>query len=53
MFADFLSWIENYNQYIVSEWNEQASQKSVDEDMSKAVDSIVSAEDNFIEVENA
>jgi hypothetical protein len=53
MFADFLSWVENYNQYIVSEWNEQASQKSIDEDMSSAVDSIVNAEDNFIEVENA
>ena len=53
MFADFLSWVENYNQYIVSEWNEQASQKSIDEDMSNAVDSIVNAEDNFIEVENA
>jgi hypothetical protein len=37
----------------VSEWNEQASQKSIDEDMSNAVDSIVNAEDNFIEVENA
>ena len=53
MFADFLSWVENYNQYIVSEGNEQASQKSIDEDMSNAVDSIVNAEDNFIEVENA
>ena len=53
MFADFLAWIENYNQYIVSEWSEQASQKSIDEDMSSAVESIVNAEDNFIEVENA
>ena len=53
MFAYLRSWVENYNQYIVSEWNEQASQKSIDEDMSNAVDSIVNAEDNFIEVENA
>jgi hypothetical protein len=53
MFGDFLAWVENYNQYIVSEWNEQASQKSIDEDMSTAVSDIVDAEDNFIEVENA
>ena len=45
-----LAWVENYNQYIVSEWNEQAS-KSIDEDMSTAVSDIIDAEDNFIEVE--
>ena len=53
MFGDFLAWVENYNQYIVSEWNEQASQNSIDEDMSTAVSDIIAAEDNFIEVENA
>ena len=53
MFGDFLAWVENYNQYIVSEWNEQASQNSIDEDMSTAVSDIIDAEDNFIEVENA
>ena len=53
MFGDFLSWVENYNQYIVSEWSEQASQNSIDDDMSNAVSDIIDAEDNFIEVENA
>jgi len=53
MFADFLSWIENYNQYIVSEWNVEASQKAVDEDMANAVSDIVEEDNNFIEVENA
>jgi len=53
MFGDFLSWVENYNQYIVSEWSEKASQNSIDDDMSNAVSDIIDAEDNFIEVENA
>ena len=53
MFADFLSWIENYNQYIVSEWNVEASQKAVDEDMTNAVSNIIEDDSDFVEVDKS
>ena len=52
MFADFLAWVENYNQYIVSEWNEGASKKSIDEDMTTVVSDIIEDDNEFIEVQS-
>tara|TARA_R100000742_G_C4278178_1_gene100710 strand:+ start:650 stop:1582 length:933 start_codon:yes stop_codon:yes gene_type:complete len=51
IFGDFMSWIQNYNQYIVNEWSTNASQKSVDSDMSQIVDDIVTDDNAFIDVE--
>ena len=53
MFADFLSWIENYNQYIVSEWNVEASAKAVDEDMATAVSNIIEDDSDFVDVDKS
>jgi len=40
MFADFLSWVENYNTYILNSWSEKANAKMQDEDVD-VVDDIV------------
>ena len=39
-FANFLAWVENYNSYIINEWDSQASQKHSDEDNSVVGDFI-------------
>jgi hypothetical protein len=40
MFADFLSWVDNYNTYILNSWSEKANAKMQDEDVD-VVDDIV------------
>ena len=39
-FANFLAWVENYNSYIINEWDAQANQKYDDEDNSVVGDFI-------------
>ena len=39
-FANFLAWVENYNSYIINEWDSQASQKHSEEDNSVVGDFI-------------
>ena len=40
MFANFLSWVDNYNTYILNSWSEKANAKMADEDVD-VVDDIV------------
>ena len=43
MFADFLAWLDNYNQYILNLWSEKANSKMEDDDMDM-VDNLVDIE---------
>jgi len=43
MFGDFLSWVDNYNDYIVSKWAEKANSHMDDEDVD-VVDTMVDIE---------
>ena len=43
LFADFMAWIDNYNNYIVNAWAEKANSKMEDEDVD-VVDGIVDIE---------
>jgi hypothetical protein len=43
MFGDFLSWVDNYNDYIVSKWAEKANSHMDDEDVD-VVDAMVDIE---------
>ena len=42
-FADFVSWVDNYNQYIMNKWDEKANSHMDDEDVD-VVDGIVDIE---------
>jgi hypothetical protein len=37
-FADFVSWVQNYNEYILNAWSENANRDMKDEDMSTVED---------------
>jgi len=37
-FADFVSWVQNYNEYIINAWSENANRDIKDEDMSTVED---------------
>lgn len=43
MFADFMSWIDNYNNYIVNAWSEKAN-SHIDEEDADVVDDLVDIE---------
>ena len=43
MFADFLAWLDNYNQYILNLWSEKANSKMEDDDVD-VVDTLVDIE---------
>ena len=43
MFADFMAWVQNYNDYINSEWDKRSASKS-SEDYMKVVDTFVDVE---------
>ena len=43
MFADFLAWLDNYNQYILNLWSEKANSKMEDDDVDM-VDTLVDIE---------
>lgn len=43
MFADFVSWVDNYNNYIVSAWSEKAN-SHMDEEDANVVDDLVDIE---------
>jgi len=43
MFADFMQWVQNYNEYIINAWSEKASSHN-DEDDEYIVDGIVDIE---------
>jgi hypothetical protein len=42
-FSDFLSWIENYNTYILNAWTEKANEKMEEDDID-VVDDLVDIE---------
>ena len=33
LFADFMAWVQNYNEYIVAEWQKKATDKMTDDEM--------------------
>ena len=37
-FADFVAWVQNYNEYIINAWSEKANRDMKDEDMSTVED---------------
>jgi len=43
MFGDFLSWIDNYNSYIVNQWAEKANDK-LEEGDAEVLDDLVDIE---------
>ena len=43
MFADFMSWVDNYNSYITNAWSEKAN-SHMDDDEVNVVDDIVDIE---------
>ena len=43
MFADFLAWLDNYNQYILNLWQEKANSRMEDDDVD-VVDTLVDIE---------
>jgi hypothetical protein len=43
LFADFVSWVDNYNSYILNSWSEKATEKMSDADVD-VVDGIVDIE---------
>jgi len=43
LFADFMSWVDNYNNYIMNQWTEKATEKMSDED--------IDVVDDFIDIE--
>jgi hypothetical protein len=43
MFADFMSWVDNYNSYITNAWSEKAN-AHMDDDEVSVVDDIVDIE---------
>jgi hypothetical protein len=43
MFADFLAWLDNYNQYILNLWQEKANSRMEDDDVD-VVDNLVDIE---------
>ena len=43
MFTDFLSWVENYNTYILNAWSDKATEKMSDDDID-VVDDLVDIE---------
>jgi hypothetical protein len=43
MFADFMTWIDNYNNYIVNSWAEKANSSMEDGD-SEVIDDLVDIE---------
>ena len=45
LFADFMAWVQNYNDYICSEWNKTTRNKMSDED--------VEVVEDFIEIEGS
>jgi len=42
-FADFLAWLDNYNQYILNLWQEKANSRLEDDDVD-VVDNLVDIE---------
>jgi hypothetical protein len=45
MFADFVSWIQNYNEYIINEWSINNGSNISQEDMDTV--------DDFIDIDSA
>jgi len=45
MFADFVSWVQNYNEYIINEWNVKTGSNISQEDMDTV--------DDFIDIDNS
>jgi len=45
MFADFVSWVQNYNEYIINEWNIKNASNISQEDMDTV--------DDFIDIDNS
>tara|TARA_R110001592_G_scaffold4650_4_gene26022 strand:- start:1140 stop:2051 length:912 start_codon:yes stop_codon:yes gene_type:complete len=45
MFADFVSWVQNYNEYIINEWNVKTGSNITQEDMDTV--------DDFIDIDNS
>ena len=45
MFADFVSWVQNYNEYIINEWNVKTGSNISEEDMNTV--------DDFIDIDNS
>ena len=43
MFADFMTWIDNYNNYIINAWSEKAN-SAMDEGDAEVVDNLVDIE---------
>jgi len=43
LFGDFMSWVDNYNNYIINAWSEKANSQ-VDEDEQEIIDDIVDVE---------
>jgi len=43
LFGDFMSWVDNYNNYIINAWSEKAN-ADVDEDEQEIIDDIVDVE---------
>ena len=43
IFSDFLSWIENYNTYILNAWTDKANEKMEEDDID-VVDDLVDIE---------
>tara|TARA_R100001369_G_scaffold78639_1_gene108371 strand:- start:2691 stop:3590 length:900 start_codon:yes stop_codon:yes gene_type:complete len=45
LFADFVAWVQNYNEYILNAWSENANKRMEDEDMSTVDDFVDIDED--------
>ena len=45
MFTDFMSWVQNYNEYIINEWGVKSGQKISQSDMDTV--------DSFIDIDSA
>jgi hypothetical protein len=43
MFADFMQWVQNYNEYIINAWSDKANSHN-DEDDEYIVDGVVDIE---------
>ena len=45
IFGNFISWIENFNQYVSTSWDEKTRNKVSEEDM-KVVDEFIEVDDD-------
>jgi len=49
MFADFMQWVQNYNEYIIKAWSDKANAHD-DEDDEAIVDGVIDFDEEEVEV---